>query len=233
MTLSIPPATVTSRRPISKAFHLGLGTIVLATLALGGSGCVKTGVTGLPDDGGPPLASFNDLLVFNFRDDVSNQDKSTRAAKGATMRSVVRDFAQRIADATEGLRIFDSVRRKGTPGPDTLIVTGKITAYRKGNQLEPIPLIGKAFDDKREFRAVVELINGKDRSVMTTINVDMASLPSTGPAFSGMMRGPAEAVAARLYELKVGTPVPASYYIGQPGAVERAPDRKWDDQIQK
>ncbi|MEE8310880.1 MAG: hypothetical protein V3R77_01400 [Candidatus Binatia bacterium] len=216
-----------------KTLHLVLAMLVLATLALGAGGCTTSAAKGLPDDGGPPLASFDDLLVFSFRDDVSKQDKSTRAVKGATMRGVVSDFAQRIADATEGLRIFDSVRRKGKPGRKTLIVTGKITAYRNGNQLAPLPLIGKAFDDKRAFAAVVEIIDGSDRAVLTTMNVDMASLPPTGPAFTGLLRGPAETVAARLYELRVGKPVPASYYIGQPGAIERTPDRKWNDQIQK
>lgn len=206
---------------------------MLAAVALGPGGCATSEAEGLAADGGPPLASFEDLLVFNFRDDVSKQDKSTRAAKAATMRGVVTDFAQRIADATEGLRVFDSVRREGKPGPKTLIVSGKITAYRNGNQLNSLPLLGQAFDNTHAFAAVVEIIDGSDRSVLTTMNVDMASLPPNGPAFTGLLRGPAETVAAKLYELKVGKPVPASYYIGQPGATERAPDRKWNDQIQK
>lgn len=215
---------------------IGLGriSIVLVSLALGVGGSVASSAAkDLAEAGDTPLASFNDLLVFNFHDEVSKQDKSTRAVKAATMRGVVSDFAQRIADASEGLRIFDSVRRKGKPGPTTLIVTGKITAYRNGNQLEPLPVIGKEFDDKRDFSAVVQIINGKDRSVMTTMNVDMARLPPTGPAFTGLLRGPAETVAAKLYELKLGKPVPASHYIGQPGTVARAPDQKWKDQIQK
>ena len=193
------------------------GVVLSAAIAAAASSALTSGCTGkapegLPEGGGPPLGSYQHVLVHDFRDGVSAADKSTRGVERITMSKVVNQLADRIASDTRALDIFDSVTRKGHPGPHTIIVKGVVTAYRDGNRLSGLPLVGKTFDDSRAFEASVELIDGADGRSMMTFPLDITSRPANSSEYSGILRGPAAAVAAKLYELKIGRAVPSGYY---------------------
>ncbi len=200
------------------------GAAVTAAIASAmAGGCAAKTPERLPTGDRPPLSSYRRVLVHDFRDGVSNSDKSTRGTKRITMSKVVDKFADRIAEDTRAFDVFDSVVRKERASPNTIIVTGTVTVYRDGNQLSGLPLLGKAFNDSHAFEAMVKLVDGANGRVVTTFPLDIDSRPSNAPEYSGILRGPAATVAAKLYELKVGHPVPAGYYTDGATSEETAP----------
>ena len=156
------------------------------------------------------LERFDSVIVRKFADGVSHKNRSTRGVKRLEMSKAGDRFADEVAAAIVRSAAFTSVERRGRADASTLVINGRITAFKRRGMFARIPVVRDVIPTDRDtaFVATVMCRDGASGAVLATFEVDQASwipaLPADHPAIGDIMYGPAEHVANELFVAKRG-----------------------------
>jgi len=156
---------------MNKRFFMGLSLLPLSLLL---TGCATTPAI-KPAGGGPlDLAGYQAVLVNDFGDKVTPPGTDLRDQDSRDqVRSAGRNFADLIASEIRKTQSFQQVVREGAPAAPTLLVSGNITRYERGDVTFRRTLglgAGSCY-----FDAIVEIKDAKTGGLLGTVTVDRGS----------------------------------------------------------
>ncbi len=121
------------------------------------------------------FARFNKVIVRDFENAVvvTTKNAAKREVELSQATAAGRRFADQIAEGLKGNPAFASVERTGTPDAETLVISGKVTKYKRGNAA--LRLMVGFGAGSANFDARVAFIDGANNGEISTITVDKNS----------------------------------------------------------
>lgn len=203
-----------NKHPFHNPRITALGLTLLGSIFLIISACGTTSAMKAPSDTAgkeaiTSLASFDNVVVVEFRDQASANMKKLTGDKldeyKQTLKVACNRFANLIATEIRNTEQFTNVSQSQQELPDTILVSGDITRFKEGSGALRF-WVGLGAGSSY-FDATVVLTDAATGETLGTITVDKNSWALGGGIASGQtvetfMQGAAEKIAAELKSAK-------------------------------